>query len=96
MSEEFVGFQTAPKTQIQAAFEEVARRSMHDLSFLHPNMPVYVSDFTLFEGQWTGCVITPRMLSALIFPDRTRSGRCVKSAKNRAASAVWRDDLYRW
>ena len=55
MSEEFVGFQTAPKTQIQAAFEEVARRSMHDLSFLHPNMPVYVSDFTLFEGQWTVC-----------------------------------------
>ena len=51
MSEEFVGFQTAPKTQIQAAFEEVARRSMHDLSFLHPNMPVYVSDFSLFEGQ---------------------------------------------
>ena len=40
MSEEFVGFQTAPKMQIQAAFEEVARRSMHDLSFLHPNMPV--------------------------------------------------------
>ena len=34
MSEEFVGFQTAPKMQIQAAFEEVARRSMHDLSFL--------------------------------------------------------------
>lgn len=59
MSEEFLGFQTAPKQQIQAAFEEVARRSMHDLSFLHPNMPVYVSDFTLFEGQWTGCVITP-------------------------------------
>lgn len=68
MSEEFVGFQTAPKMQIQAAFEEVARRSMHDLSFLHPNMPVYVSGFTLFEGQWTGCVITPWMLSALIFP----------------------------
>lgn len=68
MSEEFVGFQTAPKMQIQAAFEEVARRSMHDLSFLHPNMPVYVSEFTLFEGQWTGCVITPWMLSALIFP----------------------------
>ena len=47
MSEEFLGFQTAPKQQIQAAFEEVARRSMHDLSFLHPSMPVYVSDFTL-------------------------------------------------
>ncbi|BDY97461.1 hypothetical protein MUTS15_61180 [Escherichia coli] len=31
-------------------------------------MPVYVSDFTLFEGQWTGCVITPWMLSAVIFP----------------------------
>ncbi|EIN54911.1 hydrogenase-2 operon protein hybE [Escherichia coli PA5] len=41
---------------------------MHALSFLHPSMPVYVSDFTLFEGQWTGCVITPWMLSAVIFP----------------------------
>ena len=58
MSEEFVGFQTAPKTQIQAAFEEVARRSMHDLSFLHPNMPVYVSDFTLVEGQDGVCYHT--------------------------------------
>ncbi|POT56751.1 hydrogenase 2-specific chaperone [Citrobacter amalonaticus] len=68
MSEEFLGFRTSPKTQVQNAFEEIAQRSMHDLSFLHPNMPVYVSDFTLFEGQWTGAVITPWMLSALIFP----------------------------
>lgn len=68
MSEELLGFQTPPKAQVQVAFEEIAQRSMHDLSFLHLNMPVYVSDFTLFEGQWTGCVITPWMLSALIFP----------------------------
>lgn len=81
MSEEFLGFQTAPKAQIQAAFEEVARRSMHDLSFLHPNMPVYVSDFTLFEGQWTGCVITPWMLSALIFPGPDQIWPCEKSAR---------------
>lgn len=54
MTEEIAGFQTSPKAQVQAAFEEIARRSMHDLSFLHPSMPVYVSDFTLFEGQWTG------------------------------------------
>ncbi len=54
MTEEIAGFQTSPKVQVQAAFEEIARRSMHDLSFLHPSMPVYVSDFTLFEGQWTG------------------------------------------
>lgn len=68
MTEEIAGFQTSPKAQVQVAFEEIARRSMHDLSFLHPSMPVYVSDFTLFEGQWTGCVITPWMLSAVIFP----------------------------
>lgn len=54
MTEEIAGFQTSPKVQVQAAFEEIARRSMHDLSFLHPSMPVYVSDFTLFEGQWDG------------------------------------------
>ncbi|EAW1057705.1 hydrogenase-2 assembly chaperone [Salmonella enterica subsp. arizonae] len=68
MSEAFSGFDTAPVARVQAAFEEIAHRSMHDLSFLHPNMPVHVSDFTLFEGQWTGAVITPWMLSALIFP----------------------------
>ncbi|HFZ8995640.1 TPA: hydrogenase-2 assembly chaperone [Citrobacter freundii] len=68
MCEEFAGFQTSPKGEVQAAFEEIARHSMHDLSFLHPNMPVYVTDFTLFEGQWTGAAISPWMLSALIFP----------------------------
>lgn len=65
---EIVGFPASPKPLVQAAFEAIARRSMHDLAFLHPSMPVYVSDFTLFEGQWVGCVITPWMLSALIFP----------------------------
>ena len=68
MPEEIVGFTSSPKSLVQAAFEEVAQRSMHDLAFLHPSMPVFVSDFTLFEGQWTGCVITPWMLSAVIFP----------------------------
>ncbi|SUH91498.1 hydrogenase-2 component protein [Salmonella enterica subsp. enterica serovar Typhimurium] len=53
MSETFSGFDTAPVARVQAAFEEIAHRSMHDLSFLHPTMPVHVSDFTLFEGQWT-------------------------------------------
>lgn len=68
MPEEIAGFAASPKLQMQAAFEEVARQSMHDLAFLHPEMPVSVSDFTLFEGQWTGCVITPWMLSAAILP----------------------------
>ncbi len=31
MTEEIAGFQTSPKAQVQAAFEEIARRSMHDL-----------------------------------------------------------------
>ncbi len=33
MTEEIAGFQTSPKAQVQVAFEEIARRSMHDLSF---------------------------------------------------------------
>ncbi len=33
MTEEIAGFQTSPKAQVQAAFEEIARRSMHDLFF---------------------------------------------------------------
>ena len=59
MSEEFVGFQTAPKMQIQAAFEEVARRSMHDLSFLHPNMPVYVSELRCLKDSGRGVLSRP-------------------------------------
>ena len=68
MTEEIAGFQTSPKVQVQAAFEEIARRSMHDLSFLHPSMPVYVSDFTLFEGQWTGWVSPRGMIWAVSCP----------------------------
>ncbi|MDI5448901.1 [NiFe]-hydrogenase assembly chaperone HybE, partial [Salmonella enterica subsp. enterica serovar Anatum] len=58
--------QSAAICEALATFDYLyAHRSMHDLSFLHPTMPVHVSDFTLFEGQWTGTVITPWMLSAL-------------------------------
>ena len=47
-------------------------------------------DFTLFEGQWTGCD-HPWMLR-VIFPARINSGRCAKR-KNWSATAVWRMTL---
>jgi len=68
MSEDIQGFMHSPATQIREAFEKIAAETMHDLTFLHPSMPVYVTELTLFEGQWTGCVITPWMFSAVIFP----------------------------
>lgn len=68
MSEDIQGFMHSPAEQIRNAFEKVAADTMHDLTFLHPSMPVYVTELTLFEGQWTGCVITPWMFSAVIFP----------------------------
>lgn len=68
MSEDIQGFIHSPATQIREAFEKIAAETMHDLTFLHPSMPVYVTELTLFEGQWTGCVITPWMFSAVIFP----------------------------
>lgn len=68
MSDEIYGYAEEPSALIQQAFQAVADKAMHDLSFLHPNMPVYASKFTLFEGQWIGCVVTPWMLSALILP----------------------------
>lgn len=60
-------------------FEEIVHRSMHDFSFSHPNMPVYFSDFALFEGQWTDVIIMPWMLSVLTFlgPDQLCSVRTV-------------------
>lgn len=68
MSDDIPGFMHSPAEQIREAFEKIAADTMHDLTFLHPSMPVYVTEFTLFEGQWTGCVITPWMFSAVIFP----------------------------
>nr|WP_318384394.1 hydrogenase-2 assembly chaperone [uncultured Enterobacter sp.] len=68
MSATFTGFIDSPAARVTAAFESVARKTLHDGAFLHPEMPVHASAFTLFEGQWTGCVITPWLLSALILP----------------------------
>ncbi|MGG7448343.1 hydrogenase-2 assembly chaperone [Kosakonia oryzendophytica] len=68
MQDELTGFDASPHGEVQAAFAAVAAGEMHDLPFVHPHMPISVTPFTLFEGQWIGCVITPWMLSLLIFP----------------------------
>lgn len=68
MPDEILGYNTNPRPLVEAAFTRVAEQSMHDLSFLHPTMPVHASEFSLFDGQWVGVVITPWMLSAIILP----------------------------
>lgn len=68
MPDEIKGYDQDPRERVQIAFEHVSEQSMHDLSFLHPSMSVYTSDFVLFENQWVGVVITPWMLSAMILP----------------------------
>ncbi|WP_039056981.1 hydrogenase-2 assembly chaperone [Enterobacter sp. Bisph1] len=68
MQNELAGFELSPHGAVQTAFISVAANEMHDLPFLHPAMPVYVTPFTLFEGQWLGCVLTPWMLSLQIYP----------------------------
>ncbi|MGY5955409.1 hydrogenase-2 assembly chaperone [Kosakonia sp. BK9b] len=68
MQDEFSGFEASPHDAVQAALMTVADGEMRDLPFVHPQMPVYVTPFTLFEGQWLGCVVTPWMLSLVIFP----------------------------
>lgn len=65
---DFPGFLASPHGVVQAAFERIATEEMQDLPFLHPTMPVFVPGFTLFEGQWIGCILTPWMLSLAIFP----------------------------
>lgn len=65
---DFPGFPASPHGVVQAAFERIAAEEMQDLPFLHPTMPVFVTGFTLFEGQWIGCILTPWMLSLAIFP----------------------------
>lgn len=68
MPDDISGFDASPHGEMQAALVPVAAGEMHDLPFVHPQMPVYVTPCTLFEGQWLGSVVTPWMLSLLIFP----------------------------
>ena len=68
MSDEIYGYIDDPTALVQSAFQTVSDKAMHNLSFLHAQMPVHVSGFKLFEGQWFSCVVTPWMLSALILP----------------------------
>ncbi len=68
MLDEQPGFDLSPHVVVEKAFLTVAAEEMHDLPFLHPTMPVYVTPFTLFEGQWLGCVLTPWTLSLQIYP----------------------------
>ena len=44
MSEDIQGFMHSPAEQIRNAFEKVAADTMHDLTFLHPSIPVYVTE----------------------------------------------------
>lgn len=68
MQDEQQGFDLSPHGEVERAFLTVAAEEMHDLPFLHPTMPVYATPFTLFEGQWLGCVLTPWMISMQIYP----------------------------
>lgn len=70
---DFPGFPDSPHGAVQTAFERIAAEEMQDLPFLHPTMPVFVPGFTLFEGQWIGCILTPWMLSLAIFPGPEQS-----------------------
>lgn len=68
MQDEFIGFDRSPHHEVQHAFMAIAAGEMQGLPFVHPQMPVYVTPFTLFETQWLGGVLTPWMLSLLIYP----------------------------
>lgn len=68
MQDELRGFLTSPHREIADAFAAIAAGEMHGLPFVHPQMPVHVPPFTLFEEQWLGCALTPWMLSLLVLP----------------------------
>jgi len=68
MANDLRGFLTSPHDEVQAAFRAIADGEMRDLPFVHPDIAVHVTPFTLFEGQWLGGVLTPWMLSLMILP----------------------------
>ncbi|WLI75791.1 hydrogenase-2 assembly chaperone [Kosakonia sp. H02] len=68
MQDDVPGFDASPHEKVQAAFATISANEMCDLPFLNRQVPVYVTPFTLFEGQWLGCVLMPWMLSLQLFP----------------------------
>ncbi len=67
-NDEFPGFDVSPHREVQQAFKAIAAHEMQGLPFVHSQMDVYATPFTLFENQWLGCVLTPWMLSLHIYP----------------------------
>lgn len=67
-SDDVLGFDASPHGDVQQAFMAIAAGEMQGLPFVHPQMAVHVTPFTLFENQWLGCVLTPWMLSLQIYP----------------------------
>jgi Protein of unknown function (DUF3457). len=57
-----------PSAILEAAFQHIAETQMQSLPFYQAQIPVKACGFQRFEGQWTGCLLTPWMLSLLVLP----------------------------
>jgi [NiFe] hydrogenase assembly HybE family chaperone len=66
MSDSSVAEQRA--AQVLAAFERIHREQMAGLPLLNPELAVAVSGFQEVQGRISGVVVTPWMMSLLLFP----------------------------
>ena len=78
MTEEIAGFQTSPKAQVQAAFEEIARRSMHDLSFCILQCRCMFLIYAVRRSVDGVCDHPVDAECSYLPPARINSGRCAK------------------
>jgi [NiFe] hydrogenase assembly HybE family chaperone len=68
MSNLLKGFDENPSSLIQTVFEDIHQTTMKSMPFCKSNISVKVSELQQIDGQWVGAILTPWMLSLLIFP----------------------------
>lgn len=65
---EIAGLSQSPAELVERVFQHIHQQEMAQMSFCRDDLNVTVSPFQCVDGQWTGVVFTPWMLSLMIFP----------------------------
>lgn len=69
MSVEYPGYPENPSTVVEQAFKKIAQtQDMMELPFYHKGIQTKTFSFQEFEEQWIGVLLTPWLLSVVIFP----------------------------
>ncbi|WP_145590049.1 hydrogenase-2 assembly chaperone [Yersinia aleksiciae] len=68
MSDVITGHEQNPAALLEHVFGQIAADEMRGLPFYRDHIPLRACGFQLFEQQWIGALLTPWMLSLVVFP----------------------------